>query len=99
MYISLILQRIKLFTISVFHFYLDLDGDIDSQIDKYILITGNEWTCTECGKSVKNRVHLRNHIEAQHIVTPGFPCDICGFVSKTRPALRGHKDYNHKMKK
>jgi len=77
----------------------ELDGDIDSQIDKYILNTGNEWTCLECGKSVKNRVHLRNHIEAQHIVTPGYPCDICGFVSKTRPALRGHKDYNHKVKK
>jgi len=76
----------------------DLDRDIDSQIDKYILNINNEWTCTECGKSVKNRVHLRNHIEAQHIVTPGFPCDICGFVSKTRPALRGHKDYNHRIK-
>ena len=42
---------------------------------------------------------LRNHIEAQHIVTPGFQCNICGFVSKTRYALRGHKDYNHKVKK
>jgi len=76
----------------------DIDRDIDSQIDKYMLNIGNEWTCTECGKSVKNRVHLRNHIEAQHIVTPGFPCDICGFISKTRPALRGHKDYNHRIK-
>ena len=75
------------------------DGDIDSQIDKYIRNIGNEWSCTECGKSVRNRMTLRNHIEAQHILTPGFQCDICGFVSKTRHALRGHKDYNHKMKK
>jgi len=76
----------------------DIDRDIDSQIDKYMLNIGSEWTCKECGKSVKNRVHLRNHIEAQHIVTPGFPCDICGFVSKTRKALGGHKDYNHRKK-
>jgi rubredoxin len=74
-----------------------LDSDVDSQIDKYIRNIGNEWNCTECGKSAKNRIGLRRHIEAQHIVSPGFQCDICGFVSKTRHALRGHKDYNHKM--
>jgi len=76
-----------------------LDADIDYQIDKYVRNVGHDWVCTECGKSVRNRMTLRNHIEAQHIVTPGFRCDVCGFVSKTRHALRGHKDYNHKPKK
>ena len=75
------------------------DVDIDHQIDKYVRNMGQDWICTECGKSVRNRMTLRNHIEAQHILTPGFQCDICGFVSKTRHALRGHKDYNHKGKK
>ena len=96
-YVNIIMKN-KVLTKWCITFFLALDGDIDSQIDKYIQNIGNEWICTACGKSVKNRVHLRNHIEAQHIVTPGFPCDICGFVSKTRPALRGHKDYNHKIK-
>ena len=32
-------------------------------------------------------------------MTPGFPCEICGFVSKTRHALRLHKDNRHKVKK
>jgi len=75
------------------------DVDIDHQIDKYVRNVGQDWVCSECGKSVRNRMTLRNHIEAQHILTPGFQCDICGFVSKTRHALRGHKDYNHKGKK
>ena len=76
-----------------------LDADIDRQIDKYILNIGNEWSCTACGKSIKNRMALRKHIEALHIETPGFPCEICGFVSKTRHALRLHKDNRHKVKK
>jgi len=76
-----------------------LDVDIDLQIDKYVRSAGHDWICTICGKAVRNRMTLRNHIEAQHIETPGFQCDVCGFVSKTRHALRGHKDYNHKVKK
>ena len=31
------------------------------------------------------------------VTTPGFPCDICGFVSKTRHALRLHKDNRHNV--
>ena len=75
------------------------DQDVDISIDKFVCYNGSEWSCKECGKTFKKRLGLRNHIEAQHIDTPGFPCDICGFVSKTRHALRGHKDYNHKSKK
>ena len=75
-----------------------LDADLDMQIDKYVSNIGNVWTCLECGKSLNRRYTLRNHIEAQHILTPGFQCDVCGFVSKTRHALRCHKDYNHKIK-
>ena len=83
---------------SIFFSYAG-DQDIDSLIDKFLINNGSDWSCKECGKTVRNRMTLRNHIEAQHINTPGFQCDICGFVSKTRHALRGHKDYNHKTKK
>ena len=73
------------------------DDVIDKQIDKFIFKKENIWTCTECGKTTKNRVTLRNHVEAQHIISPGFECDTCGFVSKTRHALRMHRDNYQKM--
>ena len=72
------------------------DSLIDKQIDQFIFKKDNIWTCTKCGKTTRNRVTLRNHVEAQHIISPGFDCDICGFVSKTRHALRMHRDNYHK---
>jgi len=76
------------------------DADVDAEIDKFISRseTENAWQCASCLKTFKSRMTLRNHVEAQHIDTPGFQCDICGFISKTRHALRNHKDYNHKRK-
>ena len=73
------------------------DDGIDQQIDKFLFKKGSLWTCNKCGKATTNRVHLRNHVESQHIISPGFQCDTCGFVSKTRHALRMHKDNYHKL--
>ena len=51
-------------------------------------------TCNICGKEA-TAGNLPNHIEANHIIGVSYPCHICGKVSKSRNALRMHKNRDH----
>ena len=51
--------------------------------------------CKVCGKE-GSMAHIMGHIEANHIAEISIPCDICGTISPTRPALRMHKSKYHK---
>ena len=51
--------------------------------------------CKVCGKK-GNFGNIMNHIEANHIAEISIPCDICGTICPTRPALRMHKSKYHK---
>ena len=51
-------------------------------------------TCNICGKEA-TAGNLPNHIEANHISGVSYPCHICGKVSKSRNALRMHKNRDH----
>ena len=51
--------------------------------------------CKVCGKE-GSMAHIMGHIEANHIAEISIPCDICGTICPTRPALRMHKSKYHK---
>ena len=36
------------------------------------------------------------HIEASHVKSPGYNCDICYKTFKTKHSLRTHKNVKHK---
>lgn len=48
------------------------------------------WICNICGKSSAKKNNITSHIEAIHMQTGGFHCDVCSKVFKTRDSLRHH---------
>jgi len=57
--------------------------------------TENGCICRACGKHFSQMVNLKTHIEARHVKSSGVPCNICGFISKTRDSLRKHIKSKH----
>ena len=51
---------------------------------------GMVWRCTVCGKSLKHKGNLRDHVEAFHITGFTQTCDHCGKIFKSRRSLRTH---------
>ena len=48
-------------------------------------------SCNVCGKEAEVR-NMPGHIESNHITGVSYTCNICGRVSKSRDALRRHKN-------
>ena len=76
--------------------------DLDDQINSVITKNGSKgpngrelFSCNICGKQGKPS-HLRDHIEANHITGLSHACNICGKASRSRSALRMHKNDYHK---
>eukprot|EP00092_Neocalanus_flemingeri_P105522 GFUD01135280.1.p1 GENE.GFUD01135280.1~~GFUD01135280.1.p1 ORF type:complete len:362 (-),score=79.29 GFUD01135280.1:169-1254(-) len=70
----------------------DLYDIIRSKIQK----SEGQWICLECGKASKWKTNIFEHIEATHVDSPGYQCEICYKACKTKNALRSHKNREHK---
>jgi hypothetical protein len=46
-----------------------------------------EWQCSECYKTSNNKNNIMEHIEASHVESPGYDCDICYKTFKTKHSL------------
>ena len=63
---------------------LELDQKVNAMIEK----CDGMWKCSFCGKTTKNKGHIKEHAET-HI--PGaYSCHICDHVSVSRKALKVH---------
>ena len=71
---------------------LDVENFIQSNMQKS---QDGLWHCICCGKSSRVKTNIVEHIEAVHLETPGYSCDICAKICKTRNALRSHKYRDH----
>ena len=52
--------------------------------------------CKLCGKSAKQSIEIKNHIEATHIEGLSFQCQFCNATKRSRVQLRIHISYHHK---
>ena len=52
-------------------------------------------TCNICGKEAPSN-KMPSHIEAKHITGVSHSCNICGKTSRSRDALRMHKNIYHR---
>ena len=74
---------------------------LNSDLDSVVLskMSKNEegvWQCNECYRTSKQKANIMEHIEAAHVHSSGFNCDICYKVFKTKHSLRTHKNKKHK---
>ena len=76
--------------------------DLDEQIKSMMTTTdvrsadgkGYVAACNICGKQAPSR-NMPGHIEANHITGVSHSCELCGKVSRSRDALRKHKQRDH----
>ena len=75
--------------------------DLDEQIKSMMTIADQRTsdghklaTCNICGKEAASN-NMPSHIEANHITGVSHSCDLCGKVSRSRDALRKHKNLYH----
>ena len=52
--------------------------------------------CKLCAKTAKQKIHIKNHIEARHLEGIEIPCPICGKIFRSRHNLDSHKSFTHK---
>ena len=72
---------------------LDLESLIFSKMSKN---TNGEWQCNDCYKASKVKTNIYVHIEANHVESPGYQCDVCYKFCTTSNALRKHKFVKHR---
>ena len=75
--------------------FLELEDLIKSKIDR---TSDGSYVCLDCGKFSKWKTNILEHIEGQHVETPGYNCNICSKFCKTKNALRSHRHREHKDK-
>jgi len=73
----------------------ELEDLIKSKIDR---TSDGSYVCLDCGKFSKWKTNILEHIEGQHVETPGYNCNICSKFCKTKNALRSHRHREHKDK-
>jgi len=73
------------------------DYDVKSTLEQYMkkLPTG-EYLCLHCNYQASRRHHMTNHIEARHMQSNFYQCDICSTVCPTKNALNAHRSRKHK---
>jgi len=55
----------------------------------------SNFICISCGYISRVKQNMRKHVET-HIVTPGYACELCLRVFKTKNSLNTHKSTNHR---
>ena len=77
-------------------FQFSILGDkIDPGVAKLMIkIRACEFQCAACGVVFTVSTNLRNHIEAKHY-TPGYKCDQCEAILKTKNNLNYHRVAYH----
>ena len=69
--------------------------DIDSQIEAAIVTQSDTYSCSMCGYSNSAKNDLKKHVET-HLDTPGYQCQFCDKVFKTRNSLNTHQSVKHR---
>lgn len=68
----------------------ELDFQISAMMRKCQGSGGSSWECTVCRQSSRYTSDIKRHIEAKHILFPGFSCSRCQKFCKTRKAFSTH---------
>ena len=71
--------------------------NLDEKVNQYVERREDGlFICNLCGKSAKQKIHIKNHIEAKHLEGIEIPCPICGKIFRSRHYLDNHKSSAHK---
>ena len=71
---------------------------LDDKIHQLVVKTDDGlFQCNLCWKSAKQKIHIKNHIEAKHLEGIEIPCPICGQKFRSSNSFFIHKSRFHKV--
>ena len=70
-------------------------ADLESAIQEKMVKLEVGWQCRDCPYTTMYTSHLSGHIEAKHLNSGGFFCQICTKFCATRKALSCHMSKYH----
>ena len=70
-------------------------SELDLKIQEMTSEVNGILTCTVCGKTAKQKINLKKHIET-HIKGLSFPCQQCGKTFRSRNSLQFHVSSKHR---
>ena len=72
--------------------------NLDSKVNQHVERREDGlFHCNVCGKSAKQKIVIKNHIEAKHLEGIEIPCPICGKIFRSRHCLTQHSFKYHKQ--
>ena len=89
------INKIVLFMNTFLEFY-GLEQDILSKIRDD---ASSIWQCIICSYSSRYKGDVKKHVEAKHIQSGGYNCEICGKYCPSINALKSHNARNHREMK
>ena len=57
------------------------------------------FVCQVCGKESGQKIHMKDHIEANHLEGIYIPCKFCEKTFRSRKSFRHHNSYFHTIHK
>ena len=76
---------------------ISVPGAIRDAIKQYMVkIDEGHWGCNSCDFTSNRASSVSVHVEAKHLYTEGFLCNICSKHCPTRNSLNIHKFRYHK---
>ena len=71
-------------------------NNLDDKIHQHVEKTNDGlYQCNLCGKSAKQKIQIKYHIEAKHLEGIQIPCPICGKIFRSHNGLFTHKSRYH----
>jgi len=65
-------------------------------LDSYVEVKYAGFSCKLCGYQANKKQRITYHVEAKHMESPGYECDICQKYCPTKNALCIHKSRFHR---
>jgi len=69
---------------------------LKENLDSYVEVKDIGFSCRLCGYEANKRQRITYHVEAKHMESPGYECDICQKFCPTKNALCIHKSRFHR---
>ena len=70
--------------------------DFKETLDNFVEIKDDAFKCKLCGYIATKRQRISYHVEAKHMDSPGYECDLCQKFCPTKNALFIHKSRFHR---
>ena len=73
--------------------------DVQNAVLSKMLLEDGVYTCTVCGYNARDKTRVYDHVEAKHVESGGYNCNICQKFCPSYMAFKKHNNRYHRQEK